>query len=121
MRLVASVLPAVMASLLLAADQPAADPELDRLASWITGSFSSEAQSVEDADFRHIVLHMARIWPARADGAWFYVEQAAASATAPTGSESTTCAGSARTSSPRACTPSTNRSLAPARGAMPRR
>ncbi len=81
MRFLASVLPAVMASLLLAADQPAADPELDRLASWMTGSFSSEAQSVEDADFRHIVLHMARIWPARADGVWFYVEQAAASAT----------------------------------------
>jgi hypothetical protein len=60
--------------------EPAADPELEQLAAWMTGSFSSQAQSREDADFHHIVLHMARIWRARTDGAWLYVEQAAASA-----------------------------------------
>jgi hypothetical protein len=60
----------------------AADPELDRLAEWMTGSFSSEAQAAEDPDFRHIVLHMARIWKQREDGVWLYVEQAAAESAA---------------------------------------
>lgn len=56
----------------------AGDPDLDDLASWMTGSFSSEAQALADTDFFHIVLHMARIWPDRTDGVWLYVEQAAA-------------------------------------------
>ena len=56
----------------------AGDEDLDDLASWMTGSFSSEAQSLEDEDFFHIVLHMAPIWPDREDGVWLYVEQAAA-------------------------------------------
>lgn len=60
------------------AEDQAADPELDQLARWMTGSFSSQAQSESDPDFFHIVLHMARIWPDRTDGIWLYVEQAAA-------------------------------------------
>ncbi len=56
----------------------AADPQLERLAGWMSGSFSSAAQAGEDPDFRHIVLHMARIWKQRGDGIWLYVEQAAA-------------------------------------------
>ncbi len=58
----------------------AADSELEQLSQWMTGAFTSEAQSLEDPDFRHIVLHMARIWPARTDGVWLYVEQAVAEA-----------------------------------------
>ena len=60
------------------AEDRAAEPELDQLARWMTGSFSSRAQSESDPDFFHIVLHMARIWPERTDGVWLYVEQAAA-------------------------------------------
>lgn len=58
----------------------AADSELELLSHWMTGSFSSEAQATEDADFHHIVLHMVRIWPDSPDGVWLYVEQAAAEA-----------------------------------------
>lgn len=56
----------------------AADTDLDQLTEWMTGSFSSEAQALEDPDFFHIILHMKKIWPDRADGVWLYVEQAAA-------------------------------------------
>lgn len=69
---------AVLALSLVVPCVGAADPDLDRLAEWMTGSFSSEAQAAEDPDFRHIVLHMARIWKQRGDGIWLYVEQAAA-------------------------------------------
>jgi len=62
------------------AAEPTGDRELDTLIWWMTGSFSSEAQSQEDTDFLHIVLHMVRIWSDRSDGVWFYVEQAVASA-----------------------------------------
>lgn len=56
------------------------DPTLERLARWMTGAFSSQAQAAADTDFRHIVLHMARIWPQHDDGVWLYVEQAVAEA-----------------------------------------
>jgi hypothetical protein len=60
------------------ASGPTADADLEELARWMTGSFSSAAQSQADADFLHIVLHMARIWSEREDGVWLYVEQAVA-------------------------------------------
>lgn len=45
----------------------------------MTGSFSSEEQSKGDPDnFLDIRLHMTPIWTSRTDGAWLYVEQAAA-------------------------------------------
>lgn len=53
--------------------------ELERVADWMTGSFTSAEQSVLDPDFLEINLHMARIWTERTDGKWFYVEQAMAS------------------------------------------
>jgi len=65
-------------AILLAPVAVAADSELEQLSQWMTGAFSSEAQSLEDPEFRHIVLHMARIWPDRQDGVWLYVEQAVA-------------------------------------------
>jgi CpeT protein len=64
-----------------AASQAAAPPPaaLDRLASWMAGSFSSEEQAKTDTNFFDIRLHMTRIWTDRSDGCWLYVEQAAAS------------------------------------------
>ncbi len=54
-----------------------ADVEL--VASWMVGSFSSEAQAAMDPEFLDIRLEMSRLWPDRQDGIWLYVEQAAAS------------------------------------------
>jgi hypothetical protein len=66
-------------------DHPAPDPttpvpavELERLAAWMTGSFSSAEQSRRDEDYHDIRLEMVRIWHDRTDGIWLYVEQAAA-------------------------------------------
>jgi len=53
--------------------------DLDTLATWMTGSFSSEAQAAGDSAYFDIRLEMVRIWGDRTDGAWLYVEQAAAS------------------------------------------
>ncbi|MBN8644130.1 MAG: chromophore lyase CpcT/CpeT [Planctomycetes bacterium] len=52
---------------------------LDVLASWMAGTFSSEAQSAQDPEhFLNVRLIMAPIWPERRDGRWLYVEQAMA-------------------------------------------
>lgn len=59
---------------------PSFDPELARLAEWLTGSFSSGAQSKLDPDFFDIRIHAVRIWSQRDDGYWIYLEQAAADA-----------------------------------------
>jgi hypothetical protein len=51
------------------------------LASWMTGSFSSQTQAEADGEnYFDIRLEMVRIWPERDDGVWLYVEQAAARA-----------------------------------------
>jgi hypothetical protein len=55
-----------------------ADADLERLADWLTGSFSSAAQSKLDPDFLDIRIRAVRIWRGRDDGAWVYLEQAAA-------------------------------------------
>ncbi len=57
----------------------AADDDLDTLALWLTGSFSSERQAKFDSNYYHVELHMRRIWPTRTDGIWIIVEQAMAS------------------------------------------
>jgi|GEM_PF-748743 len=54
--------------------------DLDRLAAWMTGTFSSAAQSQADPDYIDVRLHLAPVWTARTDGRWFYVEQAIATA-----------------------------------------
>lgn len=59
---------------------PQAEPDLERLARYLTGSFDSSAQAAADPDYRSIHLHMVPIFGGRGDGHWFYVEQAAASA-----------------------------------------
>lgn len=53
---------------------------LERLATFLTGSFSSADQALADKNYRHVVLHAVRIWPERTDGPWLYVEQALAEA-----------------------------------------
>lgn len=50
------------------------------VAGLLSGSFSSQAQSVEDQEYFDIRLRVVPIWLERADGPWLYVEQAAASA-----------------------------------------
>lgn len=58
-----------------------ADPQINRLANWMIGDFSSQAQSLRDSDFFDIRLRVRRIW-AREKGpeVWLYVEQATAAA-----------------------------------------
>ncbi|MBU3698527.1 MAG: hypothetical protein FGM33_00750 [Candidatus Kapabacteria bacterium] len=54
------------------------DPDLDTLAMWLTGSFSSERHSKLDTSYYHVVLNMQRMWKDRTDGIWIVVEQAMA-------------------------------------------
>lgn len=57
---------------------PAYASDLDRLAAWMTGTFSSEAQSKADPTYFDVRLHIAPVWTVRTDAKWFYVEQAIA-------------------------------------------
>lgn len=52
--------------------------DLDLLASWMTGDFSSEAQADTSSDPYHyaVSMKMVRIWHERTDGYWLYIEQA---------------------------------------------
>jgi len=50
------------------------------VAGLLAGSYTSAEQAKADPEFLEVHLHMARIWPARTDGEWLYVEQAMASA-----------------------------------------
>ncbi len=59
--------------------KPKAQPDqLHTLASWMTGSFTSREQSLQDTSYLDIRLQMIRIWHDREDAVWLYVEQAAA-------------------------------------------
>lgn len=60
------------------ARQSADAGDLETLVGWMTGSFSSRAQSVADTNYFDIRLEMAPVWTGRDDGRWFYVEQAVA-------------------------------------------
>jgi CpeT protein len=44
----------------------------------LVGSFDSSEQAAADPTYFTITLHMAEVWPQRADGPWIYVEQAMA-------------------------------------------
>lgn len=48
----------------------------NQLCDWLTGSFNNTLQAKEDTAFFAIRLHIQKIWPARTDGCWLYVEQA---------------------------------------------
>ncbi len=58
----------------------AGDSDLETVVDWMTGSFNSAAQAMEDPDFYHITLEMAPIWSDGDNEYWLYVEQAAAEA-----------------------------------------
>lgn len=51
---------------------------LETLATTMAGSYSSAEQAAVDTSYSDSQLEMVRIWPKRKDGAWLYVEQAAA-------------------------------------------
>jgi acetylornithine deacetylase/succinyl-diaminopimelate desuccinylase-like protein len=69
----------LMASLFTMPSGIAIDEELQKVAHWMTGSFSSQAQADANPDhYYDIRLFMQPIWQDRADGPWLYVEQAAA-------------------------------------------
>jgi len=72
---------AVVLAVLAFFSGPSAEPAargLDTLVEWMTGSFSSAEQAAADSSYFDIRLRMVRVWPARTDGYWLYVEQAAA-------------------------------------------
>jgi CpeT protein len=52
------------------------DSDLARLTSWMSGSFSSYRQSIEDSSYYDIRLKMVPVWRHRSDAHWLYVEQA---------------------------------------------
>jgi hypothetical protein len=54
--------------------------ELERVTGFLTGTFSSEAQSKEDKAFFDVRLRMTPIWPERKGEHWLYVEQAISNA-----------------------------------------
>lgn len=63
--------------LLLGTHLLAAEPTaVERLASFMTGTFSSAQQARGDQNFRDVTLNVARLWSDRLDGPWLYVEQA---------------------------------------------
>jgi len=78
----AGLLLACLLSLSCAGEPPVADTAPDdspiRLADWLTGSFSSAEQAERDEKYFDIRIHAVRIWNDRDDGAWIYLEQAAA-------------------------------------------
>ena len=74
----AAGLAAALATPPAAAAPPAGAGDLDRLAAWLTGSFSSAAQAARDTNFFDIRLRIVPIWKHRAGEHWRYVEQAAA-------------------------------------------
>ncbi len=62
------------------AQQVVHNSDLKKLYKWMSGSFSSKAQSEKDSSFFDIRLQMAPIWKHRKGEYWLYVEQATASA-----------------------------------------
>lgn len=62
----------------VAARGPRNDVDIDTLAMWLTGSFSSQKHSEIDSAYHNVVLNMQPIWKQRTDGVWIIVEQAMA-------------------------------------------
>lgn len=60
------------------APPPVYATDLDRLAAWLTGTFSSAAQAREDAEYLDVRLVAAPCFLDRSDGRWIYLEQALA-------------------------------------------
>lgn len=60
------------------APPPVYASDLDRLAAWLTGTFSSAAQAREDPEYLDVRLVTAPCFLDRSDGRWIYLEQALA-------------------------------------------
>ncbi|MBC8124456.1 MAG: chromophore lyase CpcT/CpeT [Candidatus Kapabacteria bacterium] len=75
-RFLIAVVVVQLSALHLNAQTPKPDEDLEVLAKWMDGSFSSELQSKADTTYFDVRLHMKRIWNDRTDGYWFVVEQA---------------------------------------------
>jgi CpeT/CpcT family (DUF1001) len=60
--------------------QESRDRELKTLVKWMTGDFSSQAQSKRDSAYFDIRLHIRPIWKSDKTAHWLYVEQAVATA-----------------------------------------
>lgn len=58
----------------------ATQKDLKLLVKWMTGDFSSLAQSQRDSDYFDIRLHIRPIWKSDKGNYWLYVEQATAAA-----------------------------------------
>jgi len=58
-------------------NEPHSD-QLELLANWMTGSFSSEEQAERDTAYHNVGLLMKGIWNEDEDGFWIYVVQALA-------------------------------------------
>lgn len=48
--------------------------ELEKIATWMIGTFDSTAQAAADKEYKPITIRMARIWTNRIDGPWVYAE-----------------------------------------------
>jgi len=82
---VASGLVAITAAALLGAcsatrTEPAARPNVERVAALLTGVFSSAEQARVEPAYFEVRLVVHPIWSERGDGPWLYVEQAMATA-----------------------------------------
>ncbi len=65
--------------LIVSASANAQTSTLKKLSRWMSGSFSSYQQHINDSDnYYHIKLDIIPVWTERRDGFWFYVEQAVA-------------------------------------------
>ncbi len=70
--------PALAAEPTASAGARQAAKDLQLLHSWMSGSFSSQAQAARDTSFQDVRLRIVPIWPAMSAAQWFYVEQALA-------------------------------------------
>ncbi len=55
---------------------PVKNPDLERLATWMTGTFSSAAQARSTPGYAEARLTAVPIWKDRADGPWLFLAQA---------------------------------------------
>ena len=82
--LVAAILIMSVSSISCSADKAEAEDsargsdDLAILVNWMSGYFTSKAQSETDSSYFDIRLHMIPIWKHRSDAHWLYVEQAMA-------------------------------------------
>lgn len=70
------VIACVAWTLLPAQATASSDEDLDTLARWLGGSYSSEKHARVDSSYESFDLHVARIWSDRRDGIWLMIEQA---------------------------------------------